>query len=272
VSAGGGEGPEVGIIAARRSAEQSEEWGLQCEGEDGEADGESNGSGVGVTRFLMTPTPTAEEVRGIYEGIERIGLGYDAQGWNSEGWLQAEILGHVRPRVIVEVGVWKGASVLSMMRVCGKMGVRPVVYAVDVWYGRVGDMIGEILPRAIPRRWDRRTIYEQFLYNVKHEGFDDCVIPVTAFSAWGAVCLRAWGVRSDVIYVDAAHDEGNVYEDLCAYGVLLTEGGVMFGDDWSESYDGVRRAVARYGKENGQKVTVVDNQWALNVPWVERLL
>jgi predicted O-methyltransferase YrrM len=192
----------------------------------------------------------------------------DLEGWNYDGPAFAKMVEHTRPKVVIEVGVWKGASLLHMAKLCRDRNLGTVFFAVDVFTGFAGghpELGGSAL---IPPTWDATTRYEQFLYNVKASGFDDCVIPVWELSSVGAVVLAAQEVRAELIYIDAGHEEWDAYRDTSAYYPLLAEGGAMFGDDW-RGYAGVRNGVRQFAKEMNLTITFDDWKWALRAPWLD---
>lgn len=207
----------------------------------------------------MTPTP--DQIRSIYAGIEnRPGLNVDIQGWNSTNPIFRRLIRKVRPAAIAEVGVWKGASLLHMADLCREEALPTILYGIDAWFGHVGDMIGEAPASPIPPDWRTPTHYEQFLFNVKASGHDDRIIPVWQLTRWGAHCLGVWGVPVDLLYIDAAHDEEPVLQDLRNYWPTLRPGGVMFGDDYGPEW-GVPAAVQRFSKEIGKSFAVEGGQW-----------
>lgn len=212
----------------------------------------------------MIPTP--EEIRSIYAGIEnRPGLVENLFGWNSETPIFDEVIGLNRPTVIIEVGTWNGRSAVHMAKCCRRRMIQTTIFAVDVFYGRAGDSIGEIPTTLIPRRWDTPSRYEQFLFNVKKQGFDDCIVPVCGFSSQGAAILKAHSVVADAIYIDGGHTEELVLEDLKSYWPLLRSGGRMFGDDLV-GYGGVLMALGRFCKEMGVTIDIVGGQWLIVKP------
>lgn len=207
----------------------------------------------------MIPTP--EQIRRIYAGIDtRVGLKTDIQGWNSSNPIFARLIGQLRPKVIVEVGVWKGASILHMAAECKSRGLSTVLFGVDGWWGHAGEMIGEPTETPIPANWQEPSHYEQFLFNVKASGHDDCIIPVWQLTRWGANCLGRWGVNACLLYVDADHDEEGALRDFRIYWPTLRQGGVMFGDDFGDEW-GVPAAVRRFSKEVGHGFSVEGGQW-----------
>ena len=190
----------------------------------------------------------------------------DMQGWNSKKPLFDQLIEAVQPKVIIEDGVWKAASLIHMLECCAKRGLRPLAYAVDVFYGLAGMEFGDV-PRdtQIPRNWNRPTMYQQFLYTIKGAGFSAQVIPVVNFSQFASHILGTWGVKACLIYIDADHSEDAVYKDIMQYWNLLRAGGVMFGDDFG-GYDGVPLAVKRASDKIGVPFSVQDEQWLMPKP------
>lgn len=205
--------------------------------------------------------PTADEIHSIYDGIHRQDLRVDLQGWNSDGPVFAALIDRVKPKTIIEVGSWKGASAIHMA------GLAPeaIIYAVDLWVPHIGVGLGEFPRTHIPERWDAPTFYHQFLFNVWMMEKTRQIIPVRGLTVPIAACLGAWGVQADLIYLDASHDELSVWQDLGVYWPLLRPGGILLGDDYS-SHPGVKRAVDRFAK--GRTVhewqAAEGTQWSLD--------
>lgn len=213
----------------------------------------------------MIPIPA--EIRSIYAGIEKLPLTVDLQGWNSDGPIFQDVILRTKPRVIVEVGSWKGASAVHMATLTKTLGLDTVIYAVDCWMPPIGVGLGEYPKTHIPPRFDTPGMYEQFLFNVKAMGCDDRIIPVRGLTRCIAGLLRHWGVSAQALYVDASHDEESVYGDLVAFWPIVEKGGIMFGDDFG-GHIGVRRAVERFAGETVRTIQVFPakecTQWALD--------
>ncbi len=210
----------------------------------------------------MTPTP--DEIRSIYREIgTRPGLSLDTQGWNYSTALFRRIITQIRPKVIVEVGVWKGASIIHMASLCAELKLPTILYGVDAWFGHAGDALGNAPQSQIPRFWPNPTYYEQFLYHVKASGYDNRIIPVWQLTRWGALCLKTWGVEPDVIYIDAAHDTPSILSDLQLYWPLLAKGGVMFGDDYAPEF-GVPAAVQEFAMQIKRPFNIEGGQWSFD--------
>ncbi len=206
--------------------------------------------------------PSLIEIRSIYADIESVtGITYDPQGWNSRPPMMERFIREVRPKVIVHVGVWKGNALLYMAGICRQLGLDTLHYGVDVFRGLSGEMVSDMPDSQIPRHWNRPTLYQQFLFNVKHDGLDDCVIPVQNFTRWGAKMLAHWGVRAGLIYVDGGHDEEFAFMDIGDYWPILEVGGRMFGDDLQPAFPGVERAVRRSFPITGREWHAESGHW-----------
>jgi predicted O-methyltransferase YrrM len=211
---------------------------------------------------MTAPRPTADQIRSIYKGIEsRPGLVSDTQGWNSDGPMFAALVERVKPKVIIEVGSWKGASAIHMAR----LAPEAIIYAVDCWLPPIGVGLGEFPRTQIPERFEAPTFYHQFLFNIRHAEVDHQIIPVRGLTVPIASCLGAWGVKAQLIYIDASHDELSAGQDMTAYDRLLAPGGIMCGDDYS-SHEGVRRAVQKFarGRTINEWKAAEGSQWSLD--------
>lgn len=148
------------------------------------------------------------------------------QGWNSNHpWLQDVIREH-KPSIVVEIGSWKGASVVTMadqMRVLGHNGV---ILAVDTWLGSSEHWMDPCY------RADLDHLYGQFLNNIADFGLTGYVLPVRLDSLNAARLFRYMTIRPDVIHLDGGHDYQSVSSDLRAWWPLLNDYGVFLGDDY----------------------------------------
>lgn len=209
----------------------------------------------------MTPNPA--DIRQHYVGIESLPLSFNPTGWNSENFNFEEAIKQIRPSVIIEAGVYLGRSVSHMLTMAKKHGMSPILYAVDAWVGEAGHPIGHVPAWPTRPTWREPTQVQQFLFNIKHSGWESQVIPIQEFTSHGAAILRAWDVKADLIYLDGDHLEPGCYSDLAAYWPLLRVGGRMIGDDLN-GYGGVWRAVGRFAQEHGQSVRAESGQFVID--------
>ena len=140
------------------------------------------------------------------------------------------------------------------------------IYCVDTWLGAV-EFWGShsttpernlLLKNGYPQ------IYYQFLSNVVHNSLNDIIIPFPNTSLIAAKYFKGLGLKAQMIYIDASHDEEDVYNDLRVYFELLDNGGVIFGDDYHNWID-VQRAVKRFSDDTHLSFEVVENNfWVIN--------
>ncbi|WP_396442671.1 class I SAM-dependent methyltransferase, partial [Limnospira sp. PMC 1286.21] len=68
--------------------------------------------------------------------------------------------------------------------------------------------------------------------NVIRSGLKDYIIPFPMVSATAAAFFDRNEIKADLIYIDAAHDYESVTNDLHNFYPLLSQGGIIFGDDF----------------------------------------
>jgi hypothetical protein len=173
----------------------------------------------------------------------------DLQGWNSSHPYLIEAIDRFRPALVVEIGVWKGGSVLTLAERLRQMGCPGVVLAVDTWLGSSEHWIDPALTGLIPRQFGFPLMYFQFLSNVAHAGLTEQVLPLPQDSANAAEIVAALGLAPAVIHLDAAHDEAAVTADLDRWWPLLAPGGMLIADDYDATgrvWPSVGRAVEAF--------------------------
>jgi len=158
----------------------------------------------------------------------------DVRGWGSDAPIFAELIGRIAPRLIIEVGTWKGASAIHMADTCKRIGMPATIVCIDTWLGAVefwDDQQDDERYQSLRLRHGYPRVYYTFLANVVRAGHQDTIIPFPTTSLIGARWLAKRQVQADLIYLDASHDEDDVLADMRAYWPLLRPGGVLFGDD-----------------------------------------
>ena len=101
-------------------------------------------------------------------------------------------------------------------------------------------------------------MYDQFLSNVIHCNLTHVIEPIRMASLDAAKKLH---ISADLIYIDAAHFENDVYNDIQAWLPKLKKNGVMCGDDWG--YQSVQKALSRICNEFGYQIHYDRNFWQL---------
>ena len=72
----------------------------------------------------------------------------------------------------------------------------------------------------------------------------------------------------DFVYIDAAHDEASVAEDLEAWSPLVRPGGILAGHDYCDAHPGVIQAVNKFAAKTGWEFSLTREAWA---SWVFRI-
>ena len=166
-----------------------------------------------------------------YSGFQP--LSPDMQGWASTRPVFKEVIDKIKPKIIIEVGTWKGASAFHMTDLCLANEYKDFeVICVDTWLGSVEHWTG-MFPSIRPLlRNGRPFLYEQFISNVMHRGYHHFITPLPVDSINGYEILKTLEVKADLIYVDAAHDYASAKKDFFMYSQILRDGGHLIGDDF----------------------------------------
>ncbi len=177
----------------------------------------------------------------------------EVQGWNSTNPTFKDVIEEVRPKTIIEVGSWKGASVLHMASLCDAK-----FYCVDTWLGSFEHHRDGWIPFG-----HYPTLFQQFMENTAM--YCDRITPLPMPSNIGARVLAHHHITADLIYIDGSHDYEDVKRDLRDYWPLVNPGGVLFGDDYWEWAD-VRKAVNEFGAVDLQRVPRIHYEkfWSFN--------
>lgn len=177
----------------------------------------------------------------IYNGLELLPV--DVTGWNFKHDIFNDLVKQTMPKVIIEVGTWKGGSAIKMANYCKQLRLDTKIYCVDTWLGayEFWTYLNDTDERDLMLRNGYPQVYYQFLSNVVHSGVKDFIYPVPLPSSTGWKVLEYLGVKADLIYIDGSHEYDDVKADILNYRKLLTDKGVIFGDDYG--WEGVRNAV-----------------------------
>jgi len=168
----------------------------------------------------------------------------DLQGWGSQHRYLTEAIETLRPTVVVEVGVWKGASVIHMASRMRELAIDGVVIAVDTWLGAWDHWVDDRWFRELGLLEPAGGIFATFLRNVRDAGLEDYIVPLPLDSINAAQVLSRYDVVPDVVHIDAGHDYTAVRADIEQWWPMIRPGGLMIGDDYRAGNDwpGVKRA------------------------------
>ena len=152
-------------------------------------------------------------------------------GWFNHGPQVLALLEQHRPKVVVELGSWLGASAIAMARSVRRWG--GTVTCVDTWAGELNDDGGAPAGKSplMLLSCARAMVEAGVSASVR-------LIPATTRDA-----ATHWTQPIDFLYVDADHSEIGCWNDLVAWWPHVKSGGVVAGDDYAHPrYPGVRLA------------------------------
>lgn len=211
-------------------------------------------------------SPVMQAIHGcdVYDGFV-LDRPVDLQGWNSTDVVLDKLVQKHRPRVIIDVGVWKGASTLHFARLLRDGGIDGVVIAVDTFLGSPEhfDFEKAHLPGRVH---GRPALYEQFLTNVVQSGLQEYVVPLPQTSTNAVAILSRLGISAGLVHIDAAHDYESVLYDARAYWALLGPGGILVGDDYTTAWPDVIRAADHFAAEVGCELVNANPKWVVRKP------
>jgi hypothetical protein len=205
----------------------------------------------------------------------------DTVSWGLDARRLHTILDRTRPSFIVEVGTWKGLTAITMgqwLKAQSSNASCPVIVCVDTWLGTTPawthrDTSGNTLfaNAGYP------SIFYQWLFNIKHAGLEELVVPLPLPSTMGALYFANSKLAPDLVFIDvrrirsnkpttcripanvppavhkslllmtpalisqACHDYPCVYADILSWYPLVQQGGAVFGDDVNRA--GVKQAL-----------------------------
>jgi len=192
----------------------------------------------------------------------------DRQGWGSSKPVFRTLIERHRPRRVIEVGSWKGASAIHIGRICRQLHVPcQEIVCVDTWLGsnemwlgagaKAGPSADTYASLRIRNGYPR--LIGTFMRNIIDSDLTDLVTPLPLPSTAAARLLTAVGITADLIYIDGAHDSESVLLDLRAWWPILEPGGVLLGDDFTRK--SVRVAAERWATEVSRGLTPADNKF-----------
>ena len=139
------------------------------------------------------------------------------------------------------------ANILRMLNIEGE------IICVDTWLGSAEHILPHARSHASMRyKNGYPQPYYTFLANVLGSDVQDYITPfATTLETAYYIFKKKLGVEASLIYLDASHEFPSVVRDILAVWQLLSETGVLLGDDydWKEVREAVRVAKGRLEQE-----------------------
>lgn len=206
-------------------------------------------------------------IKTLFRGHEPFEVDYsewpvDRQGWRSNHEFLITEVQRLKPKTILEVGVWKGGSVITMAAAARDVDLDSVVVAVDTFAGSQEHWIRDKngFNEILKVRGGRPIIYETFMSNIIDAGLTDYVLPfpVDSFTAYKVLDNKK--ITFDLIHIDADHEYQSAMKDLTMWTSLLNPGGSIICDDYHKSWPGVVRAVNEFKTKTNMKFSHKDGK------------
>lgn len=205
----------------------------------------------GVSPFQNFPSP----------GVASLLQPERVSGWGSERTVFRRLMEEVRPRVVIELGSFLGASATHMGAIAQELGLSTEIFCFDDFRGWPGFRSGPFAD--IREQNGNAMLLNQFLQNVIHRNMSERILPLPFGTVASLSSFCKWGIYADLIEVDASHDFHSAWADINIAFRLLRPGGIMFGHDYFTAADrrGVRRAVDLFAKLNKLRVEPDGQHW-----------
>lgn len=165
--------------------------------------------------------------------------------------------------VIIEVGTWFGNSAIQMANICKELQINASIICVDTWVGSYEHYINTEWKESLNLKFGFPNFYYQFLSNVIHKGVQDIIIPFPTTSISAYKFFQHYDIKADLVYIDAGHEALEVYYDIKNYSEILSEKGIIFGDDYNLNLDdyGVQRGLEAYCDESNKTYKTSHESW-----------
>jgi predicted O-methyltransferase YrrM len=183
----------------------------------------------------------------VWEGFEPLPE-TAVQGWNGDHPALAKYAKQCWGSfAIIDVGVWKGMSTISMAKAIKEAGLDGVVIGVDTFLGSPEHFF---MREQFDRKHGFPNLAHIAMSNIYHAGVQDHVILLPTTSVTAVDVLKRVGMRGNegaaMIHIDAAHEYEEAIRDLNEYWEILRPGGTLVGDDYVVPWHGVIKAAGEF--------------------------
>lgn len=200
----------------------------------------------------------------VWAGFEPAPTTREPEGWNGNHPSLKRLAGAPGSKIVIDVGVWKGQSTITMAQSIRRAHIDGCVIAVDTFLGSTEHWDPQ--RQLFTRVHGLPDLYRTFLSNVHRAGACDYVVPMPQTSFAAAHILRDLGVRAAIVHIDAAHEYQEVLRDAQEYWELLEPAGYLIGDDYHEEWPGVVRAAGELSARLALPLTIEPPKWILQKP------
>jgi len=191
-----------------------------------------------------------------FAAVDENAVAEDRKSWGGEDPFFDEIIGIVRPSLILEIGTWKGASAITMAESAKRHGLQTEIVCADPHVGSRGLWLANKSAMHVTSKGECGT-YDIFLANVKRAGVTEFITPFRVTSTIATSVLERSDLKADIVYIDGSHDPVDVAADLHHVLRTLHDDSKVVVDDYDHPrIKGVTQAVAEFLKTHLEFVMV----------------
>lgn len=150
----------------------------------------------------------------------------------------------------VEVGVYKGHSIVFLAQQILRNWNGQKIYAIDHWDNKY-------IEKFIDCKFD---LYEAYNYNLNINNCRNIIQDIRANSIDAAKCFAEKSL--DFVFIDADHNFDSVYADINAWLPKICDGGTISGHDYGEESCDVKKVVDQIFCN---KVKVMNKVWYVDI-------
>jgi len=197
----------------------------------------------------------------VYHNFDFHKYRHRVHGWNVNPDLYEMLITRIKPKVIIELGSWLGASAISMAKIIQNLGYDTKIICIDTWLGSL-EFIGlhdADWQRTLMSTYGYPDVYRQFLSNILYEEVSDIIIPFPNTFEHACGWLTSKHIKTGLIYSDGHNSMDSVYNDLTYAWPLLDNNGIVFGDDLKNiGWPGIKMGLNKFCINYDTKYSEID--------------
>lgn len=190
-------------------------------------------------------------------------------GWNVNPPLYEMLIIQTKPKIIIELGSWLGASAIAMAQIIKKNNLDTTIICIDTWLGS-SEFIGlheSDASRSLMSAYGYPNVYYQFLSNVLHNQVSDIIVPFPNTFQHACDWLLTKDIEAQLIYSDGDNAIASVFNDLTYAWPLLSINGIVFGDDLNHmGWPGIKMGLNEFCLDYNVRYKTIkeyDNFWMI---------
>lgn len=200
---------------------------------------------------------------------KKFGRIYEHKGRKIMGWTNPakekrykQLASEIKNGVIVEIGVFGGASVLPIADICTANGNK--IYGIDPWE-KIALPNGKKMPRDELKSL-RNGLKENRLRLkgiINDLSYGKTLELIHGFSSDLSIVNLFEDKSIDLVYIDGDHSYEAVKKDIELWLPKVKDGGLLSGDDFQ--WEGVKKAVHEFCQNSSRKLLAKKPIWEVRV-------